>query len=81
MSRTHRKIPSDNSKATFITVNDGKETLSKIIFQDNRATGLRTEDHRKDRHRVKQLLPIDPEFEARSGKVRKYTDHYGSWRL
>ena len=57
---------------------DGKKDWRTMIARDNRATGLR--DHRRDRHITKASLK-DGEDNALSGKHRRYSGRYGTYRL
>ena len=76
MSRTRRRIPVDVGKG-FHILPDGKRTMMVEIYRDNRATGLRTEDHRRQRARTRQRLNVGDE--PFTGKIRRYTDKYGNY--
>ena len=59
------------------TYNDRRNSRFNFISRDNHVTGLRTVDHRKARRTVKRQIRNGDE--ARAGKMRRYTDHYGDY--
>ena len=92
MSRTFRKIPAHRpirvrgnrtggrGQASFVQrMPDGKRDFAVEVRRDDRATGLR--DHRVHRALAKQKLRATDGDGLRAGKMRRYGDTYGDYRL
>ena len=89
MSRTFRTQPADGNhwldrwhtapQPYMETARDGKQSFARAISRDNRATGLRREDHRRARSSTRHCLKHDDPELAQAGKMRRYTDCYGRY--
>ena len=74
--RDHLKRVKCSRRSYIVKLPDGTERLWMRINRDNRTAGLRSSDHRRNRAVTRQLLRIDEDL-PRTGKQRRYSDHYG----
>lgn len=83
MSRTYRKQPVFHHEWHHIppyevVVRDGYRDMGVELARDDRVTGLRTIDHRRDRRKARRNLDAGEDV-VRSGKCRRYTDKRGMY--
>ena len=59
------------------TARDGKPDWKTRIARDNRVTGLR--EQRRDRRETRNSLRVGDDDSVAAGKMRRYSNRYGSY--